>query len=281
MDFDSSLKIYKFNFFPNNEMILFVKSCYDKPRNMIVTIPDKTIFSKEIICESIKNRVPIYFGKPIKQMYNYDYNAILDYEQPYGMRYAICGKAYLMNNKYFYAIHTWGVNLESYNTTDYKHIVKNNKINLKKYTEETRKMIECIIKAKNHYNLDEVYLPLIGLGTYLSAVFSEEKVKAIKIFFSEISKTDLIVIIISKDQIPIQIYETYHSSIQVGNLFTPRNGKYGIVNAWDSNSFIGNGGSKDPTIDGWFVAGYGPNKDLKNSSFLHNPIFNPNICIIS
>ena len=44
-------------------------------------------------------------------------------------------------------------------------------------------MIECITKAKNHYNLDEVYLPLIGLGAYLSAVFPEEKVKQLKYFF--------------------------------------------------------------------------------------------------
>ena len=62
--------------------------------------------------------------------------------------------------------------------------------------------------------------------------------------------------------------------VEYGNLFERRTGKYGVVNAWDSNSYIGNGLLNDPTIDGWFVAGYGPNKKLKNSSFLHNPVLN-------
>jgi len=43
-----------------------------------------------------------------------------------------------------------------------------------------------------------------------------------------------------------------------------------LVNAWDSSSFIGNGGSRDPTVDGFFVSGK-RNTDFKNASFLQNP----------
>ena len=42
------------------------------------------------------------------------------------------------------------------------------------------------------------------------------------------------------------------------------------VNAWDSHSFIGNGGSQDASIDGWFVSGLGQNNKIENASYLHN-----------
>ena len=48
---------------------------------------------------------------------------------------------------------------------------------------------------------------------------------------------------------------------------------FALVNAWDSNSFIGNGGSRDNTIDGFTTAGIGPGLKLANNSFLHNPFF--------
>ena len=46
-----------------------------------------------------------------------------------------------------------------------------------------------------------------------------------------------------------------------------------LVNAWDSSSFIGNGLRNAQSIEGWLVAGYGYNKELINSSFLHNAWF--------
>lgn len=120
-------------------------------------------------------------------------------------------------------------------------------------------------------------MPLLGQGQYLSYIPKSERIKANTIFFEEISKIDIIIVIPCKKIISKQHYEKYKDLIEIGNIFTPRNGKYGIVNAWDSNSFIGNGGSKDPTIDGWFVAGYGSNKNLINSSILHNTLFNPDL----
>jgi len=46
-----------------------------------------------------------------------------------------------------------------------------------------------------------------------------------------------------------------------------------LVNAWDDRSFIGNKGRQDPSIDGFFVAGWGAGKRLPNTSFLHNMQF--------
>lgn len=50
-----------------------------------------------------------------------------------------------------------------------------------------------------------------------------------------------------------------------------------MVNAWDGSSFIGNGGAKDFTIDGFFVAAAGGEKvnaHLQNGSYLLNPWLN-------
>jgi hypothetical protein len=62
-----------------------------------------------------------------------------------------------------------------------------------------------------------------------------------------------------------------------------------LVNAWDDASFIGNGGSLDPTLDGWMVTGdvkryplIGLNEKLlgyyaQNYSYFHNVFFQPQL----
>jgi hypothetical protein len=62
-----------------------------------------------------------------------------------------------------------------------------------------------------------------------------------------------------------------------------------LVNAWDDASFIGNGGSLDPTLDGWMVTGdvkryplNGLNEKLlgyyaQNYSYFHNVFFQPQL----
>lgn len=274
MDLDDYLSMYKYPFFTDDTVKNFISSVQHKPRNMVVTCPNTLNFSYQDLYNSIHNRVPIYYGGPCENWYNYP---SVKYEQPFGIRYAICGISYTLDSKSFIAIHTWGINLESPNTIDYRNIVDENKIDEIKYRYETTKIIECIEKAKIYYNLDMIYMPLLGQGQYLSYIPKSERTKAITIFFEEINKTDIIVVIPSKKTLNKEIYEKYENNIEIGNIFTPRNGNYGLVNAWDSNSFIGNGGSRDPSIDGYFVAGYGENKELINSSILHNSLFNPDL----
>ena len=51
-----------------------------------------------------------------------------------------------------------------------------------------------------------------------------------------------------------------------------------IVNAGDPRSFIGNGMSKDKTVEGFLCGNAGGfNNQYRNTCFLHNPRFNPNI----
>ena len=46
--------------------------------------------------------------------------------------------------------------------------------------------------------------------------------------------------------------------------------RLGLVNAWDTFSWIGNGGSQDASIDGWYVAGWGYGQHFINNSYLLN-----------
>eukprot|EP00951_Prasinocladus_malaysianus_P050416 scaffold680265_cov62-Prasinocladus_malaysianus.AAC.1 len=52
---------------------------------------------------------------------------------------------------------------------------------------------------------------------------------------------------------------------------------FAVVNAWDSHSLIGNGGSQDASVDGWLVSGCGANKAFRNTSYLHNTAYNPEL----
>jgi hypothetical protein len=285
MDIENYLKIYKYEYFKDKDMIKFIKSVEKMPREIIITKPNITNYNNDDIYKSIENRIPIYYGEEVKSLVNYNTKFI---EQEFNMKYAISGKAYIkdMDEKYFYAIHTWGVNLESPNTIDYKNIVYKNEnsnmiVNFKLYRQEIRNMIDCIIKSGEYYGLSHIYMPMIGQGSYLSFISYNNKKNATEIFFDEICRsienTDINIIIVVHDikTINKRIYKKYKKIIEINNLFEPKeHKKYGIVNAWDSNSFIGNGGSKDNTIDGWFVSGYGPNKNLKNSSILHNHLLN-------
>lgn len=50
-----------------------------------------------------------------------------------------------------------------------------------------------------------------------------------------------------------------------------------LVNAWNSRSWIGNGGTKDNTLDGKLVSGAGDGSKLPNTSYLHNCFITPTI----
>ena len=51
---------------------------------------------------------------------------------------------------------------------------------------------------------------------------------------------------------------------------------FGVVNAWDTFSWIGNGGSRDNSIDGFYVSGLLTGKTFINNSYLLNRIYTNN-----
>ncbi len=64
-----------------------------------------------------------------------------------------------------------------------------------------------------------------------------------------------------------------------GNIIGVTDGANNLIltNAWDDLSFIGNGGVKDMTVDGFIVTGnpLRAPEVIVNASYLHNPIFTP------
>ena len=52
--------------------------------------------------------------------------------------------------------------------------------------------------------------------------------------------------------------------------------RLGVVNAWDTFSWIGNGGSRDMSVDGFYVAGWLAGKTFVNNSYLLNSMYTNN-----
>ena len=268
---DNIIANYKFKPFSTNVKKHLYK-CLNLDINWkVIQHNGSTIISAKIK-KSLCFRYPVYYGKPIRSQYYID-NVPKDYTQPFGIKYAVCGISYIFPSKAsFISIHTWSPNLESTTTTDYFALMQNGHLNVNKYETHLRRTLYCIVHAKRIYNLDSVYCPFIGQGAFLNSLKYVDKVKAHKCFFKLAKEFKQITFVTNS-----HMFDTYFSNedtnILHDTLFKKRNGKYGIVNAWDSNSYIGNGLSKDATIDGFYVAGWGANKILKNSSFLHNPFF--------
>lgn len=231
------------------------------------------------------------------------------------INYCVIGKMNVIgqSDDNYHAIHAYGINFESRSTVEYQKYNINsglNEGNIQKIKEATiilyRNIIEGAINYRNRYYADndiKIIIPGMGMGAYLSSIRQENKSALINLYMDTLmevlkdikpweQKVDITLAFLhnNKDR-----NERKQSLIRrkldinglnnivkvIDDLFTPfpsYDGQLFYVNAWDNKSFIGNGLRHDPSVDGWFVAGYNFNKDLKNNSFLHNmPIFNPKI----
>ena len=71
--------------------------------------------------------------------------------------------------------------------------------------------------------------------------------------------------------------ELLQSESNLFNVNSNSNEPLMVVNAWDPQSFIGNGLSTDGTIDGMCVAGIKNGNQLINSSYYHNYFLSPSV----
>ena len=254
-----------------------IYDCIDLNVDWKVIQPNGKMNITSQVKKSLCFRYPVYYGKPMKTQYKRD-NVPQDYTQPFGIKYAVCGIAYIHPSiNSFVSIHTWGPNLESKHTVDYFSMVHNDQLDIRKYELHLRKTLQCIRHAKRVYKLEKVYCPFIGQGAFLNSLNESEKVKAHKRFF-KLVRSFRDILFVTNNSMFDKYFSEQDTNVSHENLFEPRKGRYGIVNAWDSNSYIGNGLRQDGTIDGFYVAGWGPNKKLKNTSFLHNPFFHISHC---
>lgn len=240
-------------------------------------------------------------------------------------------------NQTTYVLHTWGVNLETPLTDDYKQFIDAEKyLRREAYASVTLKMLENIAKSieiimngiKKTRKKDQVHLvmPQIGAGAFLSALYYRSDYKFASTFlFNAVTYTpnqksirdnsfilsrsvtrtlNRISRLFEKNNVHIHycIYDgktVNHAQNVVSNVSNLVTVHYGngihtfgknegdifyvlrklnnskhliLVNAWDSKSFVGNGMSIDPTIDGFIVSGTKNGSHWQNTSFLHNPI---------
>lgn len=232
-------------------------------------------------------------------------------------RYLISGPVKIMPSKPALKIkeiivsHIWGVNLESTHTADYYTLRQNeNSWNFKKYYNRQIELFKLIINSSLYQmeiqkrNGVDIQMPLIGCGCFLKSLSVKDKecclkniVQALYTVVNEMPECiNLRLCVFNPSEFPdwfISSLENLSSMISNFNLcqnsdkgnvmnYVPdpeiTNRTSIVINAWDPISFIGNGGSKDISVDGMIVANAGKyNNHFRNTSFLHNPIFNKHL----
>eukprot|EP00854_Cymbomonas_tetramitiformis_P000134 gene134-210_t len=225
---------------------------------------------------------------------------------PKDMLYAITAPVTFKEPKHaektVYIMHTWGVNMEGDDTLDYKQLNKDGSFDEKAFTERyitlfklILRSVICSIPQKKKVSLPvKVRCPLIGMGQYLKALSRKERFVAYNCFARAVNTVlyetlsimnvtypkgfEFVFCNLNDDYLVNFLNSVFkYTKVKMETLLkveTTTDLIQVIVNAWDSHSFIGNGGQEDLTIDGFIVANAGrKNNDFVNDSYLHNPFF--------
>lgn len=218
---------------------------------------------------------------------------------------------YHKDNISAYAIHSWGVNLETestYYSLRYTTLDDNKKLSRFMLAQKVivHNIIQTFLRHSHDKGIDNsmniLRIPGIGMGMYLNNAPVQLVDRMMRLFclelFSEIEKAianrNDVLFIVSVGEPLLKIAKEmlisgrlFDNRLLVGsfkdNLYQlrpltrtdfPNAKRVYYVNAWDDLSFIGNGLSKDRSLDGYFVANaYNVANSFRNNSFLHNPIF--------
>ena len=287
---DRAMRMYNYHFFDVAAVEWFVRRTLstEGTGNPKVFTHDK----EKTSVKHVMNRIPVYYGKPMTSMYNGTFT-----EPEQGAVYCIAGPAKVLQGGYVTIVHGYGINFESKTTSDYKTFVTaSGELDLDAVTDELYNRMTLWLGTVDHmfpYSGAHMRMPIIGLGAFASALDVNVQRELSEIWCEELS--------IAASKYPNITVEVCDFGCQLGEMSPPivysRGGdlfkcthqKDGddnyivgnkplvLLNAWDNMSLIGNGGSRDPTIDGFMVSGSGPNKFFKNTSYLHNPMFNPDM----
>lgn len=289
--------LYTFRFFhPETEALLLAHMT--DARRMRVALPPGCPFSDAEVRASLERRVPCFIGgricwdmfHPEIALSSFSESDVME-AQKMGMRYAIAGLAAVAGRAApIVVIHTWAPNLESGSAPDYHHLVDaKGHLKLAAYRSQILDMAHCIFRAAADYAPPDgsalpLYIPLVGQGFYVAMLSEWEQTKCRQALVAAINevapqypavRAELVgVRDWPRDDYPPDAIVQYRKQ----DMFRlPDDGIYAVVNAWDSHSFIGNGGSQDASVDGWLVSGCGPNETLRNTSYLHNPCMSPEL----
>lgn len=297
------IETYAFRPFESRKMEEFVRREWETNQKMhdIRYFRVSLNASHKKVHESLLYRYPVYFGNPVRGYYSQSkLEDLVDVAKipkvDPSVRYILGGQVSLRDGsrrgKDTYVFHTWGINLESHLAEDYKTFVDTHgRLRREPYENLTVDIVTSLLYAAEKLRVERkkkrahVVLPQLGLGAFLTGLKSkEDKEWAIQNFLNILVET-------SKNLPNIHIYYCIYnanrkrvidfgSNLSVyykGDMFQVLKSLKKVdlligVNAWDSKSWVGNGMARDPTIDGFMVAGTGPCRAWQNSSFLHNPL---------
>ncbi len=237
------------------------------------------------------------------------------------MRYGILAQTPILQNgnsidtKKAWILHTWGCNLESKDTVDGKYVFQSGEFSRIRYLKIIQTMFHIFETAIVHVHIEtnrKVVLRVtkLGFGSWLTEMpkhlISSMKRKYEELLFGLTLKYDWLEIrhpiypnhetfgsfeknnkweLLERNHDPFGKPKFVHDNDYVD---LPYDSELIIVNAWDDRSFIGNGGSRDDSLDGWLVSGPCDNfpknefdqtigSNMINASYLHNVFFCTNL----
>jgi hypothetical protein len=224
------------------------------------------------------------------------------------VRLAIAGPLHHMPSAALgWAVHAYAPNLESVDTRDYRNLVDMSgalrpapyKLRCNQLMSNVRTCVHEALRRSN-VAIANVFMPAMGLGAYLTSLSAADTVLAIELCavavaeeWATAAEHGIVLHLclfdpsaynafaaLSLDNFGIVVHGP---GAVAGNLFNKlviahSTGALPIfVNAWDDRAFVGNGGVNDQSVDGFFVGGYGPNRELVNGSYAHNPFLQPHL----
>ena len=305
--FNNVLSIYSFRFFAfkrTEELVrqtLFRDDYYNKMKESCVWVAASTPAYKKQIVESLIHRFPVYMGKKLVEGWVNIPNMLKHFPYLENETDATNQIIYTMgslipcyekgsdNIRLIGMLHTWGVNFEKDESPDYKKMVHDGVVDHALYRKRVREMFATIFKASSKFRFTgpyEIRIPALGLGAYLAGLKNgAEKNKCKTIFMEELldastklNDSNATVYFCDLDRNNYDLLPSSNTTVMYkNNLLTITNTDPDviIVNAWDSHSFIGNGGSHDYTIDG--MIGAGIQHYIECAAYAQNPFFIPEI----
>ena len=213
-----------------------------------------------------------------------------------------------------YAIHLWAVNLESKNTADYQTLITGNMTANGLDVEAVEncyflrhyEVLQLIIRSTQAVlkpnQKGHIFSALLGAGCFLRAVDADlrerlliQQHRAMSQLLAVYPNISFTLRIFSPNEFSPELVAAYQQlakeyplfKVGVGpdqgnvlkNIPTPTETNVTfVVNAGDPRSFIGNGMSRDPTVEGFLVANArGFNGQYRTTAFLHNWRFIPSL----